>query len=200
MSGTPDPEPYMPPPDWLRKATQKVEKECNNRNHDGLFAVISGRRLAEPCPELGQDAAMVAFMMGNFEKGIQEWKEKYEDLLETMDVKVSQAQWADWDKAPPTILLREKLREAEAKCPCLNTDPCHPDCTCVQPHMSRGCRRCCKYGSAEQRAAKARWLVAAMNVAEEARKLRNSGYDGPFMGEATEALFRALADMENILQ
>lgn len=45
-------------------------------------------------------------------------------------------------------------------CPCTIADePCHPDCTCVKPHMSRGCLCCATYGSEEQRQAKANYLV-----------------------------------------
>lgn len=43
-------------------------------------------------------------------------------------------------------------------CPCLHTTPCHEDCTCVNPHMSRGCECCCSYGSPEQQRARAELL------------------------------------------
>lgn len=46
-------------------------------------------------------------------------------------------------------------------CPCLHTAPCDPRCTCVNPASSRGCRRCCSYGSPQQQAARAEHLVAA---------------------------------------
>jgi hypothetical protein len=45
-------------------------------------------------------------------------------------------------------------------CPCEYVAPCKPSCTCARPHMSGGCRRCCAYGSDEQRLARARKLVA----------------------------------------
>jgi len=45
-------------------------------------------------------------------------------------------------------------------CPCLHTTPCHPDCTCANPLMSRGCERCCTYGSPEQQKAAAERLAA----------------------------------------
>jgi hypothetical protein len=51
-------------------------------------------------------------------------------------------------------------------CPCTQTTPCHPRCTCVQGHSSRGCKRCCTYGSEEQRRQKAEWLAAKIDVPE----------------------------------
>jgi hypothetical protein len=36
-------------------------------------------------------------------------------------------------------------------CPCRYTSPCDPSCTCVNPFSSRGCARCCSYGSLDQR-------------------------------------------------
>jgi hypothetical protein len=45
-------------------------------------------------------------------------------------------------------------------CPCLYGDPCDENCTCVIPWSSRGCERCCSYGSQEQREAMAKHLVA----------------------------------------
>lgn len=46
-------------------------------------------------------------------------------------------------------------------CPCLYTTPCAPDCTCRRPFSSRGCRRCCSYGSLAQQQAQAVRLAAA---------------------------------------
>ena len=34
-------------------------------------------------------------------------------------------------------------------CPCTHTIPCHPRCTCIDSFSSRGCKRCCSYGSKE---------------------------------------------------
>lgn len=48
---------------------------------------------------------------------------------------------------------------SEKSCPCHHTTPCHPNCTCVKPFMSRGCSRCCRYGSSEQQRAKAEYLA-----------------------------------------
>lgn len=42
-----------------------------------------------------------------------------------------------------------------AACPCLHDMPCDSRCTCVNPASSRGCDRCCTYGSPEQQRAKA---------------------------------------------
>jgi hypothetical protein len=44
-------------------------------------------------------------------------------------------------------------------CPCEFGDPCNPRCTCANGGSSLGCRRCCKYGSQEQRAAKAKMMI-----------------------------------------
>lgn len=53
----------------------------------------------------------------------------------------------------------EQLKERNP-CPCLHTTPCHKDCTCVNGDMSRGCLRCCTYGSPEQQKAAAERLVS----------------------------------------
>lgn len=58
---------------------------------------------------------------------------------------------------------------ADRACPCLHTTPCHPDCTCVKPWMSRGCRRCCSYGSADQRRAAAERLAILIDAPLAAR-------------------------------
>ena len=44
-------------------------------------------------------------------------------------------------------------------CPCLHTTPCQENCSCVKPHMSHGCARCCSYGSDAQARQMAEWLV-----------------------------------------
>jgi hypothetical protein len=47
------------------------------------------------------------------------------------------------------------------KCPCCIADePCHPNCTCVQPYSSSGCWCCATYGG----------KVAANFLVEQARK------------------------------
>lgn len=50
-------------------------------------------------------------------------------------------------------------------CPCLYVEPCHPHCTCRTPVMSHGCRRCCRYGSIEQRTAMAAWIAKVVDEA-----------------------------------
>ena len=47
------------------------------------------------------------------------------------------------------------LRAKSAACPCKHGSPCDDRCTCIEPMSSTGCRRCCTYGSDEQRAAMA---------------------------------------------
>lgn len=46
-------------------------------------------------------------------------------------------------------------------CPCLHTTPCHPNCTCVVSVSSRGCARCCSYGSKEQQRTAAERLAGS---------------------------------------
>lgn len=55
-------------------------------------------------------------------------------------------------------------------CPCtLADEPCHPHCSCVKPHMSRGCVCCARYGSPEQRQARAQWIVDTLREAAYCR-------------------------------
>ncbi len=57
--------------------------------------------------------------------------------------------------------------EIESSCPCAFTVPCDPRCTCTHPGSSFGCRRCCAHGSYEQRAAKAKFLAAAIDSVDK---------------------------------
>ena len=52
--------------------------------------------------------------------------------------------------------MSERARQS---CPCAYTTPCHERCTCINPLSSSGCRRCCMYGSVEQRTAMAERLA-----------------------------------------
>lgn len=47
--------------------------------------------------------------------------------------------------------LHRARARANRSCPCVYVTPCHDRCTCVVPTSSSGCRRCCSYGSLEQR-------------------------------------------------
>ncbi len=51
------------------------------------------------------------------------------------------------------------MSEEIKACPCLHTKPCHERCTCVNQFSSRGCSRCCTYGSPEQQKVKAEYLA-----------------------------------------
>lgn len=65
---------------------------------------------------------------------------------------------------PESAFVRQRAKDAgDRSCPCLYTTPCSPRCTCVSPHSSRGCLRCCTYGSVEQRTSRARWLAKAID-------------------------------------
>jgi 8-oxo-dGTP diphosphatase len=55
------------------------------------------------------------------------------------------------------------MTEEHRACPCIHTTPCRPDCTCVQPFSSFGCRRCASYGSPEQQRAKSESLATRID-------------------------------------
>lgn len=66
------------------------------------------------------------------------------------------------------FIVRESLAESSRladsisfarACPCFHTVPCDPRCSCIHPHSSRGCARCCAYGSAEQQRLRAEHLA-----------------------------------------
>lgn len=56
--------------------------------------------------------------------------------------------------------LEDVMAELAVACPCRWVAPCSPRCTCVVPESSYGCRRCCTYGSSEQKVASAELLAA----------------------------------------
>lgn len=64
---------------------EQSQAACNDRNHDGLRRVLNGQRL--PDPTLGQDAALVASILGKYEKQaateaqIQAAREELEDVF-----------------------------------------------------------------------------------------------------------------------
>ena len=64
---------------------------------------------------------------------------------------------------PPDHGLREPPEDHPSRgCPCLYADrPCHPNCTCLVWHSSRGCACCAAYGSLDQRRERANVLVQA---------------------------------------
>jgi hypothetical protein len=49
-------------------------------------------------------------------------------------------------------------------CPCIYTTPCTPDCSCVNCFSSHGCRRCCAYGSLQQRRDRAESLAIIIDA------------------------------------
>lgn len=57
-------------------------------------------------------------------------------------------------------------------CPCLHTTPCHESCTCVSPLSSRGCSRCCTYGSPDQQRAAAERLAAKADALDDVDRIR----------------------------
>lgn len=90
-----------------------------------------------------------------------EANERAADKLLSMFEATQAKGWQEFIETRDALILAAKAHKSEHKaCPCLHTTPCHPRCTCVMPHSSRGCRRCCSYGSPEQQKAMAEHLVA----------------------------------------
>lgn len=56
--------------------------------------------------------------------------------------------------------LHNMLAMTKMRCPCQWGNPCSRNCTCGNGNLSGGCRRCCTYGSMEQRAAAAAVIAA----------------------------------------
>ncbi len=54
--------------------------------------------------------------------------------------------------------MGEAMRD-DLGCPCVWSTPCSNRCTCHRNNMSGGCRRCCRYGSDEQRRAQAERII-----------------------------------------
>lgn len=81
----------------------------------------------------------------------------------------------------------------DSACPCLYTTPCHDRCTCVMPLSSSGCRRCCTYGSVEQRAAMATHLAKAIDRGQ------HSSDPAPSVHEMRESLTK-LIEHANIFE
>jgi hypothetical protein len=61
---------------------------------------------------------------------------------------------------------KDKDEQEKTICPCTWGHPCNPRCTCVCASSSRGCTRCCTYGSEEQRKAMAAWIAERLGRAE----------------------------------
>lgn len=94
----------------------------------------------------------------------------------------------------------EEPEDERSGCPCLIVEPCSRNCTCATPVLSGGCRRCARYGSAEQRKAAAEFIALAigrfredkvndtsMISFEKAKKLAGAPED-----ERTESIFIGL--------
>ena len=79
----------------------------------------------------------------------------------------SESYQTGYEEALSDLLEELNKTPEERACPCLYGQPCHPDCTCVNPASSRGCEYCCSYGSKEQRAAAAQQIKDALMFASE---------------------------------
>lgn len=77
-------------------------------------------------------------------------------------------------------MVNSNLKIKNESCPCLHTTPCHKDCTCVNEFSSRGCRRCCSYGSKEQQKKMAEILAKKIDtdVVSETQQLLEKMYPG----------------------
>lgn len=63
------------------------------------------------------------------------------------------------------VQLREALKQESRGCPCTLTKPCMDVCSCANMAHSGGCLRCCRYGSEEQRKARAEIIADAEKAA-----------------------------------
>ena len=64
------------------------------------------------------------------------------------------------------------LDDARLKsCPCHWIEPCHKTCTCAMPWMSGGCRRCCTFGSDEQKRKRAQRIADYLDAEVKASGL-----------------------------
>ena len=65
------------------------------------------------------------------------------------------------------IIIGRKYKLIKMKsCPCHHTTSCHPDCTCINGASSRGCARCCSYGSKDQQKKAAERIADAIDEYE----------------------------------
>lgn len=53
------------------------------------------------------------------------------------------------------------------RCACTLAEPCSRNCSCAEPLLSGGCRRCVTYGSAEQRQGMAEFLARRFRALDE---------------------------------
>ena len=110
-----------------------------------------------------------------------ERREMYKGLSEKSLINICIEAWDSYRCAQEELdKLKGKpieIKDSEDRaCPCKVLDePCHPDCTCVNPYMSRGCKYCATYGSEEQRKAKAKYLK---NTIENAKYINESIENG----------------------
>jgi hypothetical protein len=58
-------------------------------------------------------------------------------------------------------------RLVRSGCPCCYTTPCSKSCTCANPFLSGGCRRCARYGGPEQQRQAAEHLARIIDSAND---------------------------------
>lgn len=100
--------------------------------------------------------------------------------------------------------VKELEFDADRACPCLYTTPCDPCCTCVDHYQSRGCDRCCTYGSPEQRRIKAEYLVRQESDANRWKKVKRRFYQkhsdfwvvSGFWGDLADTIEQAVDKLE----
>ena len=100
---------------------------------------------------------------------IEKIKEQIKQVKRDVDRNRGWRSTADYLALDTIPLLLDEIVHFDGNCsgcPCAIIEPCNSMCTCVVPSSSMGCKRCCRYGSLEQRQNKARKLVYATNQKE----------------------------------
>ena len=86
----------------------------------------------------------------------------------------------------------------QESCPCTYTDACHVQCSCAHPVMSAGCRRCCGYGSDEQRMAAAKRIVLIERIVYEALRRHQVGDFERLMPTSGHTLISLLNELDEL--
>lgn len=190
----------------LQRRLTELQESVNEKYWEGIRSdnVELKRRLAEAereRDELRRHCNVIMFGLTWTGDGY-EWSPVTRDYRESPPDAVRHAA----DEISNQLAARDReIAEAEIDrkiCPCKWTAPCSNQCTCAHPHMSRGCTRCCSYGSVEQRqkmaenivahdAARDRKIEAMLDALKECRVFIESHPDGHPQTEHAMRLIRA---------
>lgn len=150
-----------------KKRIVKLERILSDSMPHRTIATLEADR-AEECKKRGKAEARV--------REVQKFAVK--DLLATLEgcieaserAEKAEAQLAEWKEAAVEEAAQCDRLKAERNtiCPCKHTTPCHPDCSCVVPISSRGCERCCAYGSKKQWKSRAESIANVWSERDEA--------------------------------